>query len=130
MAYYSYSNTTRELEEISDFPLAPQGDIAVGYVEGLTKAELETYTWDKTSGQFIATPRRIFSKREFLKRLTVDEYSAIRAATATDPTVDYYWQLIMLTDRVDLNDPDVITGLSTFVQAGLLTEQRKQEILA
>lgn len=130
MAYYSYSNTTRDLEEISDFPLSPQGDIAVGYVEGLTKAELETYTWDRTTGQFILTPRRIFSKREFIKRLTVDEYSAIRTAALTNATVDYYWQLIILTDKIDLNDPDVVAGLTTFVQAGLLTEQRKQEILA
>jgi hypothetical protein len=129
MAYYTYSNTTGNLVEISDFPLAAIDDLAAGFVEELTKAELETYHWDTNVREFMNTPRRVFTKREIIRRFTPQEFLAIKNSSLTDPDVDYNWQMLMLTDYVDLNDTDTVNAMNAFVLANLITEQRKQEIL-
>lgn len=76
------------------------------------------------------TPRRIFEKREFIKRFTLAEFTAIKTAAVSNAIVDYYWQILTLSDKINLNDPDNIAAMEQLVQQGVLTEARKQEILA
>lgn len=130
MAYYTYSNSTGELVEISDFPLSAQEDLAASYVENLTRFQLEQYQWDPNIKEFMNTPRRIFEKREFIKRFTLAEFTAIKTAAVSNAIVDYYWQILTLSDKINLNDPDNIAAMEQLVQQGVLTEARKQEILA
>jgi len=130
MAYYTYSNTTGELVEISDFPLSAHDDVAASYVENLTKAQLEQYHWDTNVKEFMNTPKRIIEKRDFIKRFTLQEFTGIKTASTTNATVDYHWQILTLSDKVDLNDPENIAAMEQLVQQGVLTEARKQEILA
>lgn len=69
------------------------------------------------------------TKRAFIKRLTVDEYTAIKTAAEATPTLDYYWQLFMLAEFIDLDDPDTVAGVTLLEQAGLIAAGRAAEIL-
>jgi len=71
----------------------------------------------------------ILSKRNFIKRFTVDEYAAIKAAAAANTTVDYYWQLFMVAEEVDLRNEDTIGGLRALEQMTLIGTGRADEIL-
>jgi hypothetical protein len=128
MAYYQYNEITRELVQISDFPIAPDTNLPVSEVE-ISKTELlDLYQWDQESLQFIQKNLRIITKKEFIKRLTPDEYSAIKTLTTQNGTADYYWQLFMLDGDIDLDDQDVIDGLALFASLGVLTSNRLVEI--
>lgn len=128
MAYYQYNETTRELVNISDFPIAPDTNLPVSEVE-ISKTELlGLYQWDKESLQFIEKNLRIITKKELIKRLTPDEYSAIKTLTTQNNTADYYWQLFMLDGDIDLDDKDTIDGLNLFANLGVLTNNRIMEI--
>lgn len=72
----------------------------------------------------------IISKMNFLKRFTPEEYATIKQAINTDSTVDYYWQLFMLAEELDLTFPDTINGINMLEQIGLISTGRAAEILA
>jgi hypothetical protein len=72
----------------------------------------------------------IITKRAFLKRITPEEFATIKGAAAVNATVDYYWQMFMLSEEVDLNFPDTIGGITMMEQAGLLATGRAAEILS
>lgn len=128
MAHYQYNETTRELVQISDFPISPDTNLPVSEVE-ISKTELlDLYQWDQESLQFIQKNLRIITKKEFIKRLTPDEYSAIKTLTTQNGTADYYWQLFMLDGDINLDDQDVIDGLNLFVSLGALATNRPAEI--
>ena len=128
MAYYQYNETTRELVQISDFPISPDTNLPVSEVE-ISKTELlDLYQWDQESLQFIQKNLRIITKKEFIKRLTPDEYSAIKTLTTQNGTADYYWQLFMLDDNINLDDQDTIDGLNLFTSLGALATNRPAEI--
>ena len=73
---------------------------------------------------------RILTKREFLKCFTAEEYSAIKVAAAANATLDYYWQMFMLSEDVHLGDTDTINGVTLLEQAGLIGTGRASEILS
>ena len=128
MAHYQYNETTRELVQISDFPISPDTNLPVSEVE-ISKTELlDLYQWDRESLQFVQKNLRIITKKEFIKRLTPDEYSAIKTLTTQNNTADYYWQLFMLDGDIDLDDKDTIDGLNLFANLGVLTNNRIMEI--
>ena len=128
MAFYRYNVHTNALVEISDFPLSPGDDEAVSEVEGLTKQVLETeYRWE--NGSFTNAPSRILTKKDFLKRVSPYEYTQIKTAAAANTYVDYYWQLFMLAEHIDLDDPDTIGGITMLSQAGLIAPERVPVIL-
>lgn len=131
MAFYCYSNTTRELIEISDFPLSPSDDQACSEVNGLTRLELENnYVWDMDACSFSNKPKQILTRKEFLKRITPQEYATIKMATTQNAIVDYYWQLFMVAENITLTDLDVIGGLTALEQMGLLGAGRAMEIVS
>lgn len=130
MAYYKYSESTRQLIEISDFPLSPDTGEPVSEVP-ITKSDLlNLYSWDPSELCFAQKQQRVLTKKEFLKRLTPYEYAAIETATAANPIVKYYWQLFMLAEEINLDDPDTSQGLQLLVMGGLLESNRPTEILA
>jgi hypothetical protein len=130
MAYYSYNEVTRALIEISDFVLSLDANLPVSYVE-VTKADLlNLYEWDSSSLSFVTKSGRLLSKKEFLKKFTPTEYSTIKAVTSSNGIVDYYWQLFMVAENINLNDADTIQGIYTLEHIGLLSEGRAAEILA
>ena len=130
MAFYKYSEVTRQLIEVSDFPLSPDTGEPVSEVQ-VSKADLlALYQWDSTEVCFVQKTQRVLTKKEFLKRLTPYEYAAIETATTQNPIVKYYWQLFMLAEEINLDDPDTVQGLQLLVMGGLLDSNRPTEILA
>lgn len=130
MAYYKYSEVTRDLIEISDFLLTPEDNSPVSSVE-ITKQELlNLYQWNTETVSFEPKIQRIVTKKDFLKRINPLEYVAIKSATVQNPIVDYYWQLFMLAEEINLDDPDTQTGLGLLSQIGLIAPHRVQEIIA
>jgi len=73
--------------------------------------------------------RMIFTAYEFLLRFTPQERAAFRAAANTDPLVADFQQLAQAAQEIVSDDPLTIMGLNYLVSVGLLTEQRKNEIL-
>ena len=131
MAFFTYSNVTRQIIEISDFPLSPPDNCATSEVEGLTKSELESqYVWNSEVCSFELPIAKTITKKEFLKRLTPLEYAAIKTATTQDAIVDYYWQLFMVAEFIDLADQDTISGINALEQIGLLQQGRSSQILS
>src|SRR5690606_32701440 len=73
-------------------------------------------------------PVKVFSTRDYLKRFTRDEYAAAR----TSSNIDVQWMLdnLIAAQYVDINDPEVSAGLDLLVAEGIITKQRKAELLA
>jgi len=92
------------------------------------------------AGRFIITPAppeievipetNIITKRAFLKRITPEEFAMIKGAASQNATADYYWQMFMLSEEIDLLFEDTIGGLQMMESAGLLAAGRAAEILS
>ncbi len=131
MAHYVIHQTTNELLYLSDFE-PPNSFVAEGHhvhESSLTVQELNNhYDWSSEQNTFILKDSKI-TKRTFIKRFTVQEYATIKTAAATNPALDYYWQLFMLAEYIDTSDSDTIFGINMLEQVGLLQQGRAGEIL-
>lgn len=129
MAFYKYSTLNNELIEISDFELSPGNNQAVSEFSDVTSAELEKREWYPINCTFSDTPKRKLTKKEFLKKLTPIEYAAIKNAASADAIIDYYWQLFMVAEFIDLDDHDVLSGLAALERVNLIGIGRAMEII-
>jgi serine protease inhibitor len=129
MAYYTYSNITREIVEISDFPLNPGDDCATTEVP-ITKQELESqYTWQKESLAFVLQPKRNITKLQYMNRFTDTELATIYTVAKTSIAVEIWLEKFKLASDINLDDPLVIGGLQALEQFGLIGTGRAMEIL-
>lgn len=80
----------------------------------------------------VTTPVRVIRDWEFRDRFTEPELFAINAsAHGGDAMTDYVlMQIFTASDGVNLDKPNVITGMDYLVSQGLITLERKAEILA
>ena len=85
--------------------------------------------WNPALLQFQTKTELPISKKDFLKRFTPQEYSAIKAAALNNSTLDYYWQLFMSAGDVILSDPDTVAGVNLLEAVNLIGEGRAAEIL-
>lgn len=76
------------------------------------------------------TPSEPISKLDFLKKLTFPERVAIETAAETDAEVRVAKQSLMAANEIYLDDPEMIAGVALYVKKGLITEERKIEILS
>lgn len=67
---------------------------------------------------------------EFLNRFTAQERAALRAAAKTDDAVADLLLLVQAAQEVVSNDPVTVGGMDYLVAFGLITEERKTEILS
>lgn len=65
----------------------------------------------------------------FLQRLTMEEHSAILAATKTDTDVQAWYERLSLMSVVDLEDPRTIEGVTLLVSKNLLVQLRADSVL-
>ena len=65
----------------------------------------------------------------FLLRFTEAELLGIRTAATTDPITWRFLTLATAAQEIVSDDPQTVAGMDYLVAAGLLTEQRKGEIL-
>jgi hypothetical protein len=110
----------------SEPPKISKNEIAVkSFVVNPTTVNVVWTVRPKTADEL----RIIFTAYEFLLRFTPQERAAFRAAANTDPLVADFQQLAQAAQEIVSDDPLTIMGLNYLVSVGLLTEQRKNEIL-
>ncbi len=73
---------------------------------------------------------RTLTKLEYLRRFTVDERVAIRAAAEQNAVLADYLKLMELAQEINLDDPDTIAAVQMLEQAGLIATGRAAEVLA
>lgn len=66
---------------------------------------------------------------EFIDRFTYDEQIAIVTATLQNPAVKLWYDKLLAASFVSFDDPRLSAGLDVLVQAGLLTAERRAEII-
>jgi hypothetical protein len=71
----------------------------------------------------------VITKAEFRFRLTDEEYVGILSAAKIDVEVQAWVETFNMSTQIMLDDPRTVSGLEMMVGKGLLTEERKTEVL-
>ena len=102
---------------------------------GITLEEMEpcepgaTYV-PNGNPRFILPPRVYqWTAYEFLNRFTGTEREAIRTEAKTNPNVADFLMLATAAQVIISDDPVTVAGMGYLVSIGLITDQRKNEIL-
>jgi hypothetical protein len=74
--------------------------------------------------------RKTWTAYEFLLRFTSAERTAYRAAAQTDDLIADFMSLAQAAQEIISDDPTTIQGMNYLVSVGLLTQQRRDEILS
>ena len=97
-------------------------------VNGFDLVDYEHTEW-LPDAPVTAPANRTLTKLEYLRRFTVDERVAIRAAAAQNPVLADYLQLMELAQEINTADADTISAVTMLEQSGLIAAGRAQEIL-
>lgn len=73
--------------------------------------------------------RKVGTFNEFRSILSEAEEDAITSAAMSQLVIKKWYDLAIATNEIDLTNDLVIGGMNAFVDAGLMTEARKNEIL-
>lgn len=73
---------------------------------------------------------RILSKFEFRKRFTFPELVALNEAKKVSPLIEVIYDTFQIVDQVGLDEPELLQALDVLIQAGIITADRKREIMA
>jgi hypothetical protein len=87
----------------------------------------ETVVGDLFDGWGFRRPK--WTAYQFLLRFTPQERAAFRAGAASDPPLADFLQLAQAAQEVDAGDPITLAGMSYLVSVGVLSEQRRKEVL-
>ena len=94
----------------------------------------EVLTAIKTKGeQEAVVPQavgKILDHIDFYNLFTIDELAAVYTAAKENVYLQIFLDKIKVSKKIVMNDPDVITGLGLLMQMGILTDERRQAILA
>lgn len=114
--------------EEQEFPVAPplywvdcQNEVQAGW-------KYENNVFIEPSSAPVVENQK-FTSLEFLAMFTQAEQLAVVSATLVSAQLKLWYDMMLAASYVDLTDQRTIDGLSALVSAGLLTEQRKNEIL-
>ena len=80
------------------------------------------------NGWYFEAPR--WTSYQFLLRFTAEERASFRAAAQTDPIVADFQMLATAAQEVVADDPNTVAGMGYLVAVGLLTPERRDEVLA
>lgn len=129
MIYCLYATATNALLGVSETaPTPTDGQAVKPHNRGLPDFTLEE--WNPAVLNFYTKPEIPLSKREFMKRLTPEEYATIKAAAAANSQIEYFWQMFMLSEQIVMTHPDTAAGLEMLEAVGLLAPGRAAEIMA
>jgi len=98
----------------------------------------ESFTISKDSVQQVWTVRnktadelrKIWTAYEFLNRFTYSERAAYRNAAKTDDLIADFMSLAQAAQEIISDDPMTVQGMDYLVSVGILTQQRRDEILS
>lgn len=85
--------------------------------------------WEIVEPEPAPTVYRDLTSLEFLELFTDAEQVAVVSATMTSPVVKLWYDKMLATMNITLSDPRTEAGLDALVAAGLLTAERKSEIV-
>jgi hypothetical protein len=85
--------------------------------------------WNPAVLDFFMLPTVPMTKLAFLRRFTDTEYAAIKAATATNPAIDFFWQKFLMAQDIKIGDAELVAGIRALESAGLIAAGRAAEIL-
>ena len=74
--------------------------------------------------------RRVWTAYEFLNRFTYSERAAYRQAAKTDDLIADFMSLAQAAQEIISDDPMTVQGMNYLVSVGILTQQRRDEILS
>ena len=70
-----------------------------------------------------------WSTYDFLQRFTVEELDAVLLASQANPVIRRFLALAEAAHEVIADDPQTVAGINYLVAQGILTSERKSEIL-
>ena len=85
--------------------------------------------WEIVESQPESPAYRDFTSLEFLELFTDAEQVAVVSATMTSPVVKLWYDKMLAAMNITLSDPRTEAGLDALVDAGLLSVERKAEIV-
>ena len=74
--------------------------------------------------------RKVWTAYEFLNRFTYSERAAYRQAAKTDDLIADFMSLAQAAHEIISDDPMTVQGMDYLVSVGILTQQRRDEILS
>ena len=103
--------------------------VAPDYDPTLASAFWRGDFWEIVESQPESTAYRDMTSLEFLELFTPAEQVAVVSATMTSPVVKLWYDKMLAAMNITLSDPRTEAGLDALVDAGLLTAERKAEIV-
>jgi hypothetical protein len=133
--FFAIINENNKVVLVLDSPtlnLMPINCIAIELMDGERCNSGDSYS-ETSSPRFISPEpqpvHRQWTAYEFLLRFTAGERAAFRAAAITDPQVADFQQLAQAAQEIRSDDPMTIAGMDYLVSVGLLSSERRAEIL-
>lgn len=74
-------------------------------------------------------PKTVFTSLEFRDLFTINEQLSIRESQLVDMEVGLVYDMMLSAQSIDISDPRTVQGMDLLVSKGLLTNQRRNEIL-
>lgn len=74
-------------------------------------------------------PKTVFTSLEFRDLFTINEQLSIRESQLVDMEVGLVYDMMLSAQSIDISDPRTVQGMDLLVAKGLLTNQRRNEIL-
>jgi hypothetical protein len=104
----------------------------MGYtvVKNDTASQGDTFDGENFTKAPKPAPKTVLTHRQFLKRLTTQEFKRIRQAAKTDGDVDMFMYQFERALDIVLQDPDTIDGVNMLEAKSLIDAGRAAAILA
>lgn len=74
-------------------------------------------------------PKTVFTSLEFRDLFTINEQLSIRESQLVDMEVGLVYDMMLSAQNIDISDLRTVQGMDLLVSKGLLTNQRRNEIL-
>ena len=131
MAYFVLANQFNgELILVSQEPLLQGEGQLVKRREG-DIPDLTRYEWHNGSLAFIEKNKsRVLTRLAFMRRFTAQELASIYSIAKTNIQLEIWLDKFKLAEEINLDDVEIVEGLSSFEALGILVPGRAQEILA
>lgn len=74
-------------------------------------------------------PKTVFTLLEFRDLFTINEQLSIRESQLVDMEVGLVYDMMLSAQNIDISDPRTVQGMDLLVAKGLITNERRNEIL-
>jgi len=75
------------------------------------------------------TPKTVFTSLKFRDLFTINEQLSIRESQLVDMEVGLVYDMMLSAQSIDISDPRTVQGMDLLVSKGLITNERRGEIL-